>query len=370
MRNKLLLLLLLAISYNATSQSCYRAINLKSDLLENHPTYNWADSNTITGCANTNVELKAVGNNYCNQREGVSVYWYNAVPNSNGSNYFSYSPEISVSLKALTIYMRTLPTSSTSQQSVQLTVSGNPSNLKPTISGATDLCNNVTSSTYTGATNWSLTPSNSGTITTNANACTITWTKNYVGTVQLKGRTNASSTYCGYSPWSDDLNITLNPLPSTPTITQNGNSLQSSATTGNQWYNQNGIINGETNQNYMPSISGSYYVTTTVSSGCSTTSSTFNYSFLSTPSFDINKNIRVYPNPTSSNITIDLGNNSVDGTYHVKITNTLGQEVYSTKLNKQQSTIELKQHVTSGLYIVSILDMFGTVVNTNKIILN
>lgn len=369
MRNKLLLLVLLAISYNATSQSCYRAINLKYDLLENHPTYNWADANTITGCANTLVELKAVGNNYCNQREGVSVYWYNTVPNSNGSNYFSYSPEIAVALKVQTIYMRTLPTSSTGQQSVKFTVSGNPANFKPTISGATDLCNNIVGSTYTGATNWSLTPINAGTITTNANTCTITWAKNYVGTVQLKGRTNATSTYCGYSPWSDDLTITLNPLPSTPTITQNGNSLQSSSATGNQWYNQNGIINAETNQNYTPLVSGNYYVTTTASGGCSATSSIFNYAFLSTTSFDINNSIQVYPNPTTSNITIDLGTNSVDGTYNVKITNTIGQEIYNSKLNKQQSTIELKQHATSGLYIVTILDNFGTVLSTNKIIL-
>lgn len=368
MRNKLLLLFLLAMSYNnATSQSCYRAINLKYYSLENHPTYNWVDAYTITGCANTLVELKAVGNMYCNLKEGVSVYWYNTTPNSNGSNYFSYSPEIAVALKVQTIYMRTLPTSSTGQQYVNFTVSGIANNIKPAISGTTDLCNTVTSSTYTGATDWSLTPSNAGTITTNTNTCTITWTKNYVGTVQLKGRTNATSTYCGYSPWSDDLNITLNPLPSAPTITQNGNSLQSSSTSGNQWYNQTGIINGAINQNFTPTENGNYYVILTASGCSSTSSNTINYGSLSIQNFE-NNAITIYPNPTNDKITIDLGN-LVDVTgYQIKIYNQLGQIVFSGVMNTQQYSVSLNS-LTTGVHLVKIYDASNHEIKTKKIIL-
>lgn len=49
MENKLLLLFLLAISYNVNSQSCNYAININDGQPADHPTYNWVNSNTITG---------------------------------------------------------------------------------------------------------------------------------------------------------------------------------------------------------------------------------------------------------------------------------------------------------------------------------
>lgn len=366
MRNKLLLLFLLAISYNVNSQSCNYAININDGQPADHPTYNWVNSTLITGCYNTTVKLIATGNMYCSSTN-TPVYWYDVVPNASGSNFFSYTSEIAVPLRGQTIYMRKLQTSSSSQQSVQLSSSGNPANFKPIISGTTDLCNNITSSTYTGATNWNLTPSNAGTITTNANTCTITWASNYVGTVQLKGRTNATSTYCGYSPWSDDLNITLNPLPTTPVITQNGNSLQSSSTSGNQWYNQTGIINGAINQNFTPTENGNYYVILTASGCSSTSSNTINYGSLSIQNFE-NNAMTIYPNPTNDKITIDLGN-LVDVTgYQIKIYNQLGQIVFSGVMNTQQYSVSLNS-LTAGVHLVKIYDASNHEIKTKKIIL-
>ncbi|HML83956.1 MAG TPA: hypothetical protein PKE52_02235, partial [Bacteroidales bacterium] len=49
-------------------------------------------------------------------------------------------------------------------------------------------------------------------------------------------------------------------LPVRPTITQDGHTLHSSATTGNQWYNLNGIIPSATQQDYYVTVEGTYYV--------------------------------------------------------------------------------------------------------------
>lgn len=366
MKKVILFLFLLTIEFNANSQSCYYAINIEPN---DHPTYNWINSYTITGCYNTTVNLVATGNYLCSTSYRP-VYWYDTVPNATGSNYFSYTQGIGVPLNGKTIYMRTSQTSSTGQAYVVLSVSGYPDNRQPIITGTTSLCNNIIRSTYTGATDWSLSPSNAGTLVYNNNStCTITWVNNYVGTVQLTGRNNAPSSYCGYTPYSAPLNITLNPIPSIPIITQNANILHSSSLLGNQWYNQNGIINGAINQDYTPTISGNYYVTNTAS-GCSSTSAVFNYTFLATDEFILNNDLKIYPNPTNSKINIDFGNEFKFIGSQVKLSNVLGQDIFDSKINQQIIVIPLSSIATRGLYFVSIVNSENKVIATKKIILN
>jgi hypothetical protein len=68
---------------------------------------------------------------------------------------------------------------------------------------------------------------------------------------------------------SDDIEVTyFAPVP-TPVITQNLNTLQSSAATGNQWYSvPGGLIPGATAQTYSPPQNGTFYVVVTDSNGC------------------------------------------------------------------------------------------------------
>ncbi|MBL0183360.1 MAG: hypothetical protein IPP96_14125, partial [Chitinophagaceae bacterium] len=85
---------------------------------------------------------------------------------------------------------------------------------------------------------------------------------------------------CSSAP-SDITVVTVNPIPATPTITAGGPLtfcdggsvlLTSSSATGNQWYKDNVLISGETNQTYTATTSGSYTVLVT-SLGCSSLSS-------------------------------------------------------------------------------------------------
>src|SRR6202022_3123648 len=75
--------------------------------------------------------------------------------------------------------------------------------------------------------------------------------------------------------------VTVNAIPSTPTITpggattfcQGGNvTLTSSSATGNQWYLNGGPISSATSQAYVASASGNYTVVVTTS-GCASTAS-------------------------------------------------------------------------------------------------
>ena len=52
--------------------------------------------------------------------------------------------------------------------------------------------------------------------------------------------------------------------------------------------------------------------------------------------------IKIFPNPTNDQLTIDYGSNfSTFSGYTLKITNSLGQNVYTAAINQQQSVINL-----------------------------
>src|SRR5690606_19064682 len=62
--------------------------------------------------------------------------------------------------------------------------------------------------------------------------------------------------------------LTVLPAPAAPTITVNGFTLTSSATSGNQWYLDGNIIPGANSQSYVASATGTYAVA--VGSECKT----------------------------------------------------------------------------------------------------
>ncbi len=83
------------------------------------------------------------------------------------------------------------------------------------------------------------------------------------------------------SPASAPTSVMVNPIPATPTITAGSTTtfctggsvtLTSSSTTGNQWYRNNTLIDGATNQNYSANTTGNYTVVVTAS-GCSSVAS-------------------------------------------------------------------------------------------------
>lgn len=80
--------------------------------------------------------------------------------------------------------------------------------------------------------------------------------------------------------------------------------------------------------------------------------------------------IKIYPNPTNDHITINYGNYSALNGYTLKINNSLGQTVFSSSINQQQSYVDLSSWSGNGLYFVHIIDSQNNTIDIRKIILN
>lgn len=80
--------------------------------------------------------------------------------------------------------------------------------------------------------------------------------------------------------------------------------------------------------------------------------------------------IKVYPNPTKDAITIDCGNNygTLNG-YTIKITNSLSQTVYTSKVNQQSTSIKLNSWTGKGIYFVHLIDASSNTIDIKKIVL-
>jgi hypothetical protein len=79
--------------------------------------------------------------------------------------------------------------------------------------------------------------------------------------------------------------------------------------------------------------------------------------------------IIVYPNPTKDHITIDYGVFSKMSGYTMKITNTLGQTVFSSPINQQSSFINLSSWTGKGVYYIQIIDPQSNMIENRKIVL-
>ncbi len=145
--------------------------------------------------------------------------------------------------------------------------------------------------------------------------------------------------------------VVINPQPSTPptpVITQNGTALHSSATSGNQWYNQTGAIGGATSQNYTITANGYYYVIVT-SGGCSSdTSNVIHVTDAGISTNDINKTIKMYPNPVTNELTIEINSNTTNT--HFEILNSIGQVVFEGSM--LEKTVIQTSNFSLGVYVI------------------
>lgn len=80
--------------------------------------------------------------------------------------------------------------------------------------------------------------------------------------------------------------------------------------------------------------------------------------------------IKIFPNPTNDQITIDFGSNfsSISG-YSLKINNSIGQEVFSTTASQQFQTVDLSTWSGNGVYFVNLIDETGNTIDIRKIVL-
>jgi hypothetical protein len=87
-----------------------------------------------------------------------------------------------------------------------------------------------------------------------------------------------------------------------------------------------------------------------------------------TPPNNLNT-IKVFPNPTNNHLTIDFGNFASMNGYTLKITNSIGQTVFTTPINQQSSYVDLSTWGGNGIYFVQIIDTQNNTIENRKIVL-
>jgi hypothetical protein len=155
---------------------------------------------------------------------------------------------------------------------------------------------------------------------------------------------------------SNSIKMTVNPIPPTPTITQNGAVLTSSAPTGNEWYFNGSPISGATGQSYTTTKNGNYIVKATVK-GCIAIS---NIVVINTGIGTVSNstNLSVFPNPTDGLITVSFTVNDKT-THRVEVKNVLGQLVFKDELvdfnGTYSKSINLQQF-GKGTYTITLMN--------------
>ena len=153
--------------------------------------------------------------------------------------------------------------------------------------------------------------------------------------------------------------ITVNSPPSTPVILLKSDTLYADASTGIQWYNQEGLIANATSSFYIPKSKDNYYVVS--SNDCGTAkSNTLEISGI----IEINNlgNILIYPNPISNKFNIALGN--LKENYIIEIMNSIGQVVLIKKVISITNSVEQVDLSgnSAGVYFVKLQTGNSTIV--------
>ncbi|MDF2451797.1 MAG: hypothetical protein K0S26_1301 [Bacteroidota bacterium] len=107
-----------------------------------------------------------------------------------------------------------------------------------------------------------------------------------------------------------------------PTVTQTGLVLTSSASTGNQWYLNGSPITGETAQTYTVTQNGYYSVWITSALGCQSSSSAIQVTITGLENYALINGISISPNPAKDMLFINS---------NVKDQKKLGYSIYSIK---------------------------------------
>lgn len=154
----------------------------------------------------------------------------------------------------------------------------------------------------------------------------------------------------------DSQTVVVFPLPSTPTISVNGNTLSSNNAIGNQWYLNGNPISGATSQFYTAIQSGFYQVMVTDVNGCTSISAAYNFSYNGIEENNSEINFSISPNPNDGNFYLDI---LVANPQKIKIfiTNELGQQLMNEEKIKINRELKKKfnfKELPKGIYFIYI----------------
>jgi len=144
------------------------------------------------------------------------------------------------------------------------------------------------------------------------------------------------------------IDLVEKPIPATPIITASGDTLFSNTGSANQWYNQNGPIQGANDTFYVATANGDYFTIVTQQGCVSDTSNIISVVILNNHFTNPEVVIKTYPNPVSEELIINFPGNSKK--LNFEIYNYLGQLIYKDIIIDK--TIVKTINFPSGLYII------------------
>lgn len=152
-------------------------------------------------------------------------------------------------------------------------------------------------------------------------------------------------------------------------VTVNGNTLTADVSGASyQWLdcdNNNAIIPGETNQSFTPSINGNYAVEIT-ENNCTEISACYSIVMTRIVENQAFEGLRIYPNPTSSRINIDLGQSMQE--VHLQVMNSLGQLIHE-QFEASSDFLNIELEGANGIYLIKLRSASGSSewIKVNKI---
>lgn len=152
---------------------------------------------------------------------------------------------------------------------------------------------------------------------------------------------------------SATISITVNPLPATPTITQNVNDLTSTIGNSYQWTFNGTIQPGLTSQTISPTQNGVYRVQISDQNGCkSEFSDPIDFIYTGVSRAISNLDVKVYPNPSTGIFAVS----GLEGQSNkIMVMDAMGRIIFS---NENQNEINLKQ-LPAGIYRLVIITETG-----------
>lgn len=146
-------------------------------------------------------------------------------------------------------------------------------------------------------------------------------------------------------------NTQMTQAPAAPIISQVGSTLHSNYPVGNQWYETvAGPILNDTNQNFTPLVTGTYYSIVSIDTCHSDTSNKITVIGTSVPSISSSANILLYPNPATEFIAFEVDNLKGKNVEAI-ITNAIGETILLQSNTTGSGRINI-QSLATGIYML------------------